>query len=60
MALSDWVLLAMVCLAGAASPGPSLILLINSVIKDGRKQVSRSVLPMDWEYSFTLSWLLLD
>ena len=37
MALSDWFLLAMVCLAGAASPGPSLILLINSVIKDGRQ-----------------------
>jgi len=37
MALSDWFLLAVVCLAGAASPGPSLILLINSVIKDGRK-----------------------
>ena len=37
MALSDWFLLAMVCLAGAASPGPSIILLINSVIKDGRK-----------------------
>ena len=37
MALSDWFLLAMVCLAGAASPGPSVILLINSVIKDGRK-----------------------
>jgi len=37
MALPDWFLLAMVCLAGAASPGPSLILLINSVIKDGRQ-----------------------
>ena len=37
MGLSDWFLLAMVCLAGAASPGPSVILLINSVIKDGRK-----------------------
>ena len=37
MVLSDWFLLAMVCLAGAASPGPSLILLINSVIKDGRQ-----------------------
>ena len=37
MSLSDWFLLAMVCLAGAASPGPSLILLINSVIKDGRQ-----------------------
>ena len=37
MGLSDWLILAMVCLAGAASPGPSVILLINSVIKDGRK-----------------------
>ena len=37
MGLSDWLILAMVCLAGAASPGPSLILLINSVIKDGRQ-----------------------
>ena len=37
MDLSDWFLLAMVCLAGAASPGPSVILLINSVIKGGRK-----------------------
>ena len=37
MGLSDWLILAMVCLAGAASPGPSIILLINSVIKDGRK-----------------------
>ena len=37
MGLSDWFLLAMICLAGAASPGPSVILLINSVIKDGRK-----------------------
>ncbi len=37
MSLSDWFLLAIVCLAGAASPGPSLILLINSVIKDGRQ-----------------------
>ena len=37
MSLSDWFLFAMVCLAGTASPGPSLILLINSVIKDGRR-----------------------
>ena len=37
MDLSDWLILAMVCLAGAASPGPSVILLINSVIKDGEK-----------------------
>ena len=36
MSLSDWFLFAMVCLAGTASPGPSLILLVNSVIKDGR------------------------
>jgi threonine/homoserine/homoserine lactone efflux protein len=37
MTLSDFLLLAMVCLAGAASPGPSIILLLNSVIKDGPK-----------------------
>lgn len=37
MALYDVLLLAMVCLAGAASPGPSIILLLNSVIKDGPK-----------------------
>ena len=37
MALSDLFLLAMVCLAGAASPGPSIILLVNSVIKNGPK-----------------------
>jgi threonine/homoserine/homoserine lactone efflux protein len=37
MTLSDFILLAMVCLAGAASPGPSIILLLNSVIKDGPK-----------------------
>ena len=36
MSLSDWFLFAMVCLAGTVSPGPSLILLVNSVIKDGR------------------------
>ena len=27
----------MICLAGTVCPGPSLILLINSVIKDGRR-----------------------
>ena len=37
MALGDWYILALVCLAGAASPGPSWILLINSVVKDGHK-----------------------
>ena len=37
MALADWYILALVCLAGAASPGPSWILLINSVVKNGPK-----------------------
>ena len=37
MALSDLLLLALVCLAGAASPGPSIILLLNSVIRGGPK-----------------------
>ena len=37
MALVDWYILSVVCLAGAASPGPSWILLVNSVVKDGRK-----------------------
>ena len=37
MNLADWYILALVCLAGAASPGPSWILLINSVVKDGPK-----------------------
>ena len=37
MALADWYILALVCLAGAASPGPSWILLINSVVKDGHR-----------------------
>ena len=37
MDLADWYILALVCLAGAASPGPSWILLINSVVKDGHK-----------------------
>ncbi len=37
MALADWYILALVCLAGAASPGPSWILLINSVVKGGHK-----------------------
>ena len=36
MALVDWYILSMVCLAGAASPGPSWILLVNSVVLDGR------------------------
>ena len=37
MALADWYILALVCLAGAASPGPSWILLIDSVVKGGHK-----------------------
>ena len=37
MTLADWYILALVCLAGAASPGPSWILLINSVVKYGHK-----------------------
>ena len=37
MTLADWYILALVCLAGAASPGPSWILLINSVVKNGHK-----------------------
>jgi len=36
MTLADWGLLALTCLAGAASPGPSLALLIRSVVRDGR------------------------
>ena len=36
MALADWYILALVCLAGAASPGPSWILLINSVLKEDK------------------------
>ena len=37
MDLADWYILALVCLAGAASPGPSWILLINSVVMHGHK-----------------------
>ena len=37
MALADWYILALVCLAGAASPGPSWILLIDSVVKGGHR-----------------------
>ena len=36
MSLTEWIVLATVCLAGASSPGPSLALLIRSVIRDGR------------------------
>jgi len=36
MNVADWGLLALTCLAGAASPGPSLALLIRSVLRDGR------------------------
>ncbi len=37
MILAEWILLAVVCLAGAALPGPSLALLLRTVIKDGRR-----------------------
>ena len=36
MSVADWILLCLACLGGAASPGPSLALLIRSVIIDGR------------------------
>ncbi|MDC3235035.1 LysE family translocator [Candidatus Puniceispirillum sp.] len=36
MTINEWMLLLLACLAGAASPGPSLALLIRSVIIDGR------------------------
>ena len=36
MTINEWMLLLFACLAGAASPGPSLALLIRSVIIDGR------------------------
>lgn len=36
MTLTEWFILATVCLAGASSPGPSLALLIRSVMRDGR------------------------
>jgi len=36
MSYAEWGLLALTCLAGASSPGPSLALLMRSVIRDGR------------------------
>lgn len=36
MSFADWMLLALACLAGASSPGPSLALLIRCVMRDGR------------------------
>ena len=36
MTINEWMLLLLACLAGAASPGPSLALLIRSVIIDGQ------------------------
>ena len=36
MSVADWILLCLACLGGAASPGPSLTLLIRSVIIDGK------------------------
>lgn len=36
MTSAEWGLVALTCLAGAASPGPSLALLIRSVLRDGR------------------------
>ena len=36
MSFADWILLCLACLGGAASPGPSLALLIRSVIIDGQ------------------------
>ena len=36
MTINEWMLLLLACLAGAVSPGPSLALLIRSVIIDGR------------------------
>jgi len=36
MSVADWILLCLACLGGAASPGPSLALLIRSVIIDGK------------------------
>ena len=37
MSLTEWMILATVCFAGASSPGPSLALLIRSVIRDGQR-----------------------
>ena len=36
MTINEWMLLLLTCLAGAASPGPSLALLMRSTIIDGR------------------------
>ena len=36
MSVADWILLCLACLGGAASPGPSLALLIRSAIIDGK------------------------
>lgn len=36
MTFADWGLLALTCFAGASSPGPSLAMLIRSVLSDGR------------------------
>ena len=36
MTINEWMLLLLTCLAGAASPGPSLALLMRSAIIDGR------------------------
>jgi len=36
MSVADWILLCLACLGGAASPGPSLALLIRSVIIHGK------------------------
>ena len=37
MTLTEWFILALACLAGASSPGPSLALLVQTIIKDGRR-----------------------
>lgn len=37
MIINEWLLLAMACFAGAASPGPSLVLLMRSVVAGGRR-----------------------
>lgn len=37
MSVTDWFLLLATCLAGAASPGPSLALLISSTLVGGRR-----------------------
>ena len=37
MTLTEWTILALVCLAGASSPGPSLAMLLQTIMKDGRR-----------------------